>query len=141
MNRIMSHYQTKNFTLEELDAISREHKNDGEFTTHYSETCHGLIAIEGKCIKFYMDGENPNICITAFVATEGLRFKMHFSGMSKADLKQRNFDLAFAAMVTEAFSGAKVNLIDLSDRFEIRTDAILDLELWGNPRIFHQMSA
>jgi hypothetical protein len=132
MNRIMHHYQTKNFTFEELDAISREHKNDGAFAIHYSENCQGLVTTEGKSIKFHMDGENPDMCITALFVTEGLRFKMNFSGMSEEDLKQRNFDLAFAAVVVDAFADNEIDLAKLSGRFVISGDANRELELFGS---------
>lgn len=142
MNRIMSHYSTKQFTMVELDAISREYKNNVIFHDHFSQSFKPVITLgEANSIIFYLDGVNPGQCITAFTGHDGLRFKMQFTDMSKEDLKQRNFDLAFASVVVDAFFDEKINLAKLADSFEIQSDEDLNLAFWINQALHRPVSA
>jgi hypothetical protein len=133
MNRILNHYKTKKFTLVELDAISSPHKNDKLFSEYFNQNCRPVINIGAdNTLNFHLNGENADQYITAFMSQDGLRFKMHFKGMPAEDLKQRNFDIAFAAVVVEAFVGEKIDPTKLSSHFEIQVSEDLNLALSNN---------
>ncbi len=52
--------------------------------------------------------------------------------MSEEDLKKRNFDLAFAAVVVGVFVGEQIDQATLYDHFEIKAGEDLNLALFNH---------